>query len=49
MPFVIVAKPSGAWGAVVVESRYSDLTRGGYATDTPAVATKIGTRGLRPR
>jgi len=47
MAFVIVAKPSGAWGAVVVESRYSDLQRGGYATNTPAVATKIGTRGAK--
>jgi len=47
MSFVLVAKPSGAWGAVVVENRYSDLTRGGYATDTPAVATKIGTRGAK--
>ena len=47
MSFVLVAKTSGAWSAVVVENRYSDLTRGAYATDTPAAATKIGTRGAK--
>ena len=47
MSFVLVAKPSGAWSAVVVENRYSDLQRGGYALTGAQVTTKIGTRGAK--
>lgn len=42
-----IAKPTGSWSMTVVEDRWSDLQRGGYATSTPGATTKIGTRGAK--